>query len=62
MSSGGDFSDWYKNIPLVTKYWFTGSVIVPLVARFGIISAQSLILMYDLVFQKFQVCINCLNS
>jgi len=42
--SGADFSDWYKSIPQITRYWFSGSVIVPLIARFGIISGHSLIL------------------
>ena len=37
--SGQDFSDWYKSIPQITRYWFTGSVIVPLAARFGLVGA-----------------------
>lgn len=55
MASGGDFADWYKQIPTVTKYWFTGSIVVPLVAKFGIINPRNLIILFDLIFQKFQV-------
>ena len=47
MSNGGDFGEWYKNIPVVTKYWFTGSVIIPLAAKFGLVSAQTLVLFFD---------------
>ncbi|CAF0874108.1 unnamed protein product [Brachionus calyciflorus] len=54
MSSGGsDFKDWYNNIPQVTKYWFTGSVVVPLLCRFGILNPYYLILQASLFFQKF---------
>ena len=48
-----DFSDWYKGIPQITRYWFSGSVIVPLIARFGIISPMSLILQFEPFLHKF---------
>lgn len=51
--SSSDFSDWYKSIPQITRYWFTGSVIVPLVARFGIVSAYSLLLQFEPFIYKF---------
>ena len=51
--SGQDFSDWYKSIPQITRYWFTGSVIVPLAARFGLVGAASLVLAWEPFFNKF---------
>lgn len=51
--SGNDFKDWYKSIPQITRYWFTGSVVLPLVARFGIISAQSLVLFFHCFLKNF---------
>jgi len=50
-----DIAVWYANIPVVSKYWFTGSVILPLLNRMGILSAWWLILEYTLFFKKFQV-------
>ena len=53
--ASNDIGDWYRGIPKITKYWFTGSVIVPIAARFGLLGAQWLILVFELVFYKFQV-------
>lgn len=53
--SGADFSDWYKGIPQITRYWFSGSIIVPLIARFGILSAHTLILDWTLFISKFHI-------
>ena len=53
--ASNDIGDWYRGIPQITKYWFTGSVVVPIAARFGLLSAHYLILVFELVFYKFQV-------
>lgn len=55
MSTGTDFSDWYKGIPQMTRYWFTGSVILPLAARFGLLNPQNLVLYFAPFIYKFQV-------
>jgi Derlin-1 len=49
-----DFSDWYKSVPQMTRYWFTGSVVLPLIARFGLISPQYLVLLFQPFLSKFQ--------
>ena len=51
---GSDFNDWYKSIPQITRYWFTGSVVIPLAARFGILNPNYLVLFFQPFFQKFQ--------
>nr|XP_022286199.1 derlin-1-like isoform X2 [Crassostrea virginica]XP_022345837.1 derlin-1-like isoform X2 [Crassostrea virginica] len=50
-----DIGDWYRGIPQMTKYWFTGSVIVPLAAKIGIVSGMSLILIFEKVVYSFQI-------
>lgn len=49
-----DIGEWYRGIPQITKYWFTGSIIVPMVARFGLINPANLILIFHSVVFKFQ--------
>jgi len=55
MSAGSDFSDWYKTIPQISRYWFTGSVILPLVCRFGILNPHNLVLYFTPFIYKFQI-------
>ncbi|KAL5021908.1 hypothetical protein ScPMuIL_001063 [Solemya velum] len=50
-----DIGDWYRSIPQMTKYWFTGSVVVPLAAKFGLVSGMSLILSFDAIVYHFQI-------
>lgn len=51
----GDFSDWYNSIPLITRYWFTGSTIIPLLGRLGIFGPYLMYLDWESFFYKFQV-------
>lgn len=53
--ASNDIGDWYRNIPLVTKYWFTGSVIFPLLGRFGFLSLSTLLLDYESLIYGFQI-------
>ena len=48
-----DFSDWYKSIPQITRYWFTGSIVTSLLSRFGILPPQYLILQLEPFLYKF---------
>lgn len=50
-----DIGDWYRGIPQITRYWFTGSVALPLLGKLGIVGIHSMILVYELVFHKFQI-------
>lgn len=58
MSTGSEFSDWYKGIPQITRYWFTGSVVLPLAARFGLLNPANLVLFFEPFLQRFQVNLN----
>ena len=53
--SSGDFSDWYKNIPQISRYWYSGSVIFPLAVRFGILNARNMVFVLDDLIYRFQV-------
>ena len=50
-----DLGDWYRSIPIITRYWFTGSVILPLIGKLGLVNPGSMILQFELIFYKFQV-------
>lgn len=53
--ASNDIGDWYRGIPQISKYWFTGSVIVPIAARFGLLNPMYLILLFEAVVYKFQI-------
>lgn len=50
-----DLQDWYHSIPQITKYWFTGTVVLPLLGRFGLINPYYMVLEWTLFFSKFQL-------
>ena len=50
-----DIGDWYRSIPLLSKYWFTGSVVLPLAAKIGLVGGMTMILHYEMVVYYFQV-------
>ncbi|KAK3086143.1 hypothetical protein FSP39_014209 [Pinctada imbricata] len=52
--ASNDIGDWYRGIPMMTKYWFTGSVVVPIVARFGLLNPAWLFLHWESFIYKFQ--------
>ncbi|XP_031636837.1 derlin-1 [Contarinia nasturtii] len=50
-----DPADWFKNMPIFTKYWLTLTVVISVLARFGILPGYLLYLAPELIFQKFQL-------
>ena len=53
--ASNDIGDWFRNIPQITKIWFAGSIIVPLIGRFGLVNPMNLVLDYSSVVHHFQV-------
>ncbi|KHN72647.1 Derlin-1 [Toxocara canis] len=49
-----DFGDWYRSVPEITRYWFTGTTVLPLLGRFGLFSPYYMLLEWHLFFYKFQ--------
>ena len=52
-----DIGDWFKSIPFITRYWFAGSIAVPLIGKLGLISPKYLVLWPEYFFHKFQVSV-----
>lgn len=50
-----DIKEWFKSLPLFTRYWLGLTAVFSLLGRFGIIHPSYLILTYESVFHKFQV-------
>jgi len=50
-----DVGDWFKSLPMFTRYWFGGTVAVSLLGRFGLLPPQLLVLVYELFVNKFQI-------
>lgn len=50
-----DIGDWFRSVPFLTRYWFAGSIIVPLIGKLGLISPAYLVLWPQEFFHKFQV-------
>lgn len=50
-----DFSTWFNSLPRFTKYWLALTVGISLLARFGILPMQYLMLYSQPLFHKFQV-------
>lgn len=53
--SMSDLGDWFRSIPLITRYWFAGSIAVPLVGKLGLVSPVNLFLWPDAFIHRFQV-------
>lgn len=57
-----DLALWYRSVPEITRYWFTGSIVLPLLGRFGLLSPWWCVLEYTLFIKKFQVRPNVLQG
>lgn len=53
--SSNDLGDWYRGIPQMTRYWFTGSVVLPLLGKLGIFNPMTMILHWPMFAYKFQI-------
>uniref|UniRef100_A0A8C0HKQ4 Derlin n=1 Tax=Buteo japonicus TaxID=224669 RepID=A0A8C0HKQ4_9AVES len=50
-----DLGDWFRSIPLITRYWFAGSIAVPLIGKLGLVSPVYLFLWPDAFINRFQI-------
>uniref|UniRef100_A0A3B5RBA1 Derlin n=1 Tax=Xiphophorus maculatus TaxID=8083 RepID=A0A3B5RBA1_XIPMA len=50
-----DIGDWFRSIPLITRYWFAASIAVPFIGKLGLIDFRNLMLVPELVFSRFQL-------
>ncbi|CAG9765980.1 unnamed protein product [Ceutorhynchus assimilis] len=49
-----DVGDWYRSVPRFTRMWFTGTVVLSLLGRFGLLNPLNLILLYPQI-KQFQI-------
>ncbi|KAG8133921.1 hypothetical protein E2320_011666 [Naja naja] len=50
-----DLGDWFRSIPLITRYWFAAAIAVPLFGKLGLISPVYLFLWPDAFINRFQI-------
>lgn len=50
-----DIGDWFKSIPFITRTWFAASIAVPFIGKLGLINFRHLMLVPELVFNRFHV-------
>ncbi|XP_055918854.1 derlin-1 [Eupeodes corollae] len=50
-----DIGTWYKNVPRFTKIWLSATVGISVLARFGILPPELLILDWNPIYKKFQI-------
>ncbi|XP_044524892.1 derlin-1 isoform X2 [Gracilinanus agilis] len=50
-----DLGDWFRSIPVITRYWFAGAIVVPLVGKLGLINASYFLLWPDAFLYHFQI-------
>jgi len=55
MPAGGDIQDWFKSLPIFTRYWFGLTIGFTLLGRFGLLSAQWLVLFWEPLVHRFHV-------
>lgn len=49
---------WFRSIPIVTRWWFSLSIVFPLLGRLGLINGMYMILDYASIIYRFQVRTN----
>uniref|UniRef100_U5EZG9 Derlin n=1 Tax=Corethrella appendiculata TaxID=1370023 RepID=U5EZG9_9DIPT len=50
-----DIADWFKNLPIFTKYWLTCTVVISLLGRFGLLPMYHMLLLWEPLFKQFQI-------
>ena len=53
-----DIGDWFRTIPIVTRWWFILSIAFPLAGRIGLLNPMYMFLSWEMVAYKFQVSTN----
>ena len=50
-----DIGDWFKSLPIFTRYWFALTIGFTLIGKLGIISFYKLILLYEPFIKNFEL-------
>ncbi|CAM9897029.1 unnamed protein product [Heterosigma akashiwo] len=52
--AGASPQDWYNSLPIITRYWFTGTICTTVLVNFGALSPAYIVLNFPLIWKKFQ--------
>ena len=55
MPAGNDLQDWFKSLPVFTRYWFGGTILFTLLGRFGLLSPYWLVLAWEPLVRNFHL-------
>ncbi|CAG0883169.1 unnamed protein product [Cyprideis torosa] len=50
-----DLGTWFKNIPIITRCWFGGTIALTLLGKFGLLHPSHLILLWDPLVYRLQL-------
>nr|XP_046254730.1 derlin-1 [Scatophagus argus] len=50
-----DIGDWFRSIPLITRFWFGASVAFPFIGVLGLVDFRNFLLYPELVFNRFHL-------
>lgn len=50
-----DIADWFKSLPIFTRWWLALTALFSLSGRFGLMKAHNLILLYQPFIHRFQI-------
>jgi len=50
-----DIGDWFRGIPIVSRWWFVLSIVFPLLGRIGLLHPFYMVLDFGMVAYKFQI-------
>ncbi|KAH8865354.1 Derlin-1 [Schistosoma japonicum] len=52
---GNDLSEIFNNIPFVTRYWFSGTILFSLLGKLNIIDPMRMILLWNRMYSNFEI-------
>lgn len=55
MPAENDLGDWFRSIPIVTRWWFSLSILFTVLGRFGLLNIRHMFLSFELIAYKFQI-------
>lgn len=55
IDDGGGPQEWFKSLPLVTRYWFGGALITTCAGNFGLVSPMKLVFIWEYILENFEV-------
>lgn len=50
-----DIGDWFRSIPIISRWWFVLSIAFPLAGRIGLLHPMYMFLSWELVAYRFQI-------